>query len=347
MNGVHAGAEKYAAAAHSDSMSKKYISVAVLVLLAIAILSISGCSGIASAPGNSSSNGAATISVAPASIRFGSVPLTSTASQSVTIMNGGGSNLIVTQVNTSAVGVTITGVSLPLTIGAGKQFTFNVIFSPKAAGTLSGDISVMSDASSSPSTVSLSGIGMAATAVLTASTSSLSFGNVVVGNNSTLPVTLTNAGNSNVTVSTVGVSGASYTESGVKAGLILAPGQSATLDAIFTPAAAGSLAGSVTVASTATNSPTTISLSGTGSAATPFVALSWTPSVSVVAGYNVYRSQVSGGPYTTKLDPSAVAADSFTDNSVQPGATYYYVVTSVTSTGVESADSAPTSATVP
>jgi fibronectin type 3 domain-containing protein len=65
-----------------------------------------------------------------------------------------------------------------------------------------------------------------------------------------------------------------------------------------------------------------------------------------VAGYDVYRSEVSGGPYS-KLDSSIVAADSYNDASVQAGLTYYYVVKSVTSAGVQSADSAQTSAAIP
>jgi hypothetical protein len=338
-------------AAHARSTAKKAIPVAGLVLLLLEILSISGCTGLASAPKSSSSQqntpGAATISVVPASVSFGSVALGGTVSQSVTIANGGGSNLTVTQASTTAAGVTITGISLPLTVGAGKQATFDVVFSPKAAGTLSGVVSVMSDISSSPSTVSLSGVGMAATALLTTSTSSLSFGNVAVGKNSVLSVGLTNAGNSNITVSKVSVSGAAYSTSGVSAGLILAPGQSATLDATFTPAATGSLAGSVTVATNATNSPATISLSGDGEQTVPpSVALTWNPSTSTVAGYNVYRSENSGGPYT-KLDSGIVTTDSYTDSSVQAGRIYYYVVTSVTTAGVESADSAQTSAAIP
>jgi hypothetical protein len=162
-----------------------------------------------------------------------------------------------------------------------------------------------------------------------------------------LSVILTNAGNSNITVSKVSVSGAGYSTSGVSAGLILTPGQSTTLDATFTPAAMGSLPGSVTVATNATNSPATISLFGNGAQTVPLtVALSWNPSMSAVAGYNVYRSEISGGPYT-KLDSSIVTADTYTDSNVQAGLTYYYVVTSVTSGGVESADSAQTSATIP
>lgn len=343
------GAEK--CAAHAGSAGKKLISFAALVLLFFSILSSSGCIGLTGvtkpASDQQTTPGAATISVSPASIKFGSVPLGDTASQSVTISNGGGSNLTVTQASTTAAGVTITGISLPLTIGAGKQSTFNVVFSPKAAGALSGNVSVMSDISSSPTKVSLSGTGMAATALLTTSTSTLNFGNVGIGRSSALNVILTNAGNSNVTVSKVTLSGARYSVGGVSAGLILAPGQSATLDATFSPMAAGIVPGSVTVVSNATNSPASISFTGAGTQSVPHsVALSWTPSASAVAGYNVYRSEVSGGPYS-KLDSNIVAADSYTDTTVQSGLTYYYVVTSVTSAGVQSADSTQTSATIP
>jgi len=349
MNEWFGGAGKRAT--HANSTGKKAIPVAALALLLSAILSSSGCIGLtgASKPASSqqSTPGAATISVAPSSISFGSVALGDTASQSVTISNGGGSNLTVTQASTTAAGVTITGISFPLTIAAGKQSAFNVVFSPKVAGALSGNVSVMSDISSSPSTVSLSGTGMAATALLTTSASSLNFGNVAVGKSSVLSVTLTNAGNSNVTMSKVSASSAPYSTSGVSAGLILAPGQSATLDATFSPLTAGNLPGSVTVASNATNSPATISLSGDGTQTVPHsVALTWISSTSTVAGYNVYRSGVSGGPYS-KLDSSVVATDSYTDSTVQAGQAYYYVVTSVTAAGAQSADSTQASATVP
>jgi len=341
----------------ANSTGKKAIPVVALALLLSAILSTSGCIGLTGAakPASSSSQqstpGAAAISLAPASIKFGSVPIGDTASQSVTISNNGGSDLTVKQASATAAGVTVKGISLPLVIGAGKQSTFDVVFSPKTAGALSGNVSVVSDLSSSPSTVSLSGTGMAATALLTMSAPSLNFGNVAVGKSSALSVILTNSGNSNVTVSKVSVSSARYSVSGVSAGLILSPGQSATLDATFSPVASGSLPGTVTVTSNATNSPATISLAGDGAAtssqaASHSVSLTWSPSPSAVAGYDIYRSEVSGGPYT-KLDSSIVAADSYTDSTVQAGLTYYYVVTSVTSAGVQSADSAQTSATIP
>ncbi len=104
----------------------------------------------------------------------------------------------------------------------------------------------------------------AVTYQLSASPTSLTFGNVNTGATSTLPVTLKNSGNSNVTISSISVSGAGFNASGVPAGTILTPGQTATLNAIFAPAAAGSVTGSVTTVSNATNSPTLSSLSGTG-----------------------------------------------------------------------------------
>jgi len=74
-------------------------------------------------------------------------------------------------------------------------------------------------------------------------------------------ITITNAGNSNVSISQVSSSVAGFTTSGVSAGMILAPGQNAALDVAFAPAAAGNLTGIITIASDATNSPTIISLS--------------------------------------------------------------------------------------
>jgi fibronectin type 3 domain-containing protein len=76
------------------------------------------------------------------------------------------------------------------------------------------------------------------------------------------------------------------------------------------------------------------------------VALSWTASTSTVAGYNVYRGTVSGGPYS-KINSSLVATLSYTDSTVQSGTTYYYVTTAVDSSGDESTYSNEVSAPIP
>ena len=76
------------------------------------------------------------------------------------------------------------------------------------------------------------------------------------------------------------------------------------------------------------------------------VALSWTASTSPVAGYNVYRSGSSGGPYA-KLTSVLDASTRFVDSSVQSGLTYYYVNTAVDSRGAESKYSAQLRAMIP
>jgi hypothetical protein len=187
----------------------------------------------------------------------------------------------------------------------------------------------------------------ASSLLLNSSSSSLSFGSVNVPSNSTQTVSLTNSGISSITISNVTVSGAGFNAAGVPSGLILGPGQAAILTATFAPSGAGSMKGSVSVASNATNSPDSISLSGTGVAAVNHsVALTWSPSTSTVVGYNTYSSAQSGGPYT-KLTSAPVAATSYTDSVVQAGQTYYFVVTSVDSSNEESAYSPEVSALVP
>ena len=161
-------------------------------------------------------------------------------------------------------------------------------------------------------------------------------------------VTLTNAGNSNVTISNVSISGAGFGANGVPTGLILSSGQTATLNVTFTPAATGSVTGSVMVSSDAANSPDTIILTGTGVAPVAHsVALAWdASSTSTVIGYNIYSATISGGPYSN-LVAAPVTATTYTDTRVQSGLTYYYVVTAVDSSNVESAFSQETSATIP
>ena len=77
------------------------------------------------------------------------------------------------------------------------------------------------------------------------------------------------------------------------------------------------------------------------------VALSWTASSSPgIAGYNAYRSTISGGPYT-QLNSGLISTTSYTDQTLQSAHKYYYVTTAVNSQGVEGSYSNEASATVP
>jgi hypothetical protein len=77
------------------------------------------------------------------------------------------------------------------------------------------------------------------------------------------------------------------------------------------------------------------------------VTLNWNASsTSSVIGYNAYRATQSGGPYTminTALQPGM----NYVDLTVEAGHTYYYVVTGVDSSGMESVYSNEATAVVP
>lgn len=68
------------------------------------------------------------------------------------------------------------------------------------------------------------------------------------------------------------------------------------------------------------------------------VVLSWAASTSAVS-YNVKRSTVSGGSYTTISTSGAIKTTSYVDAPLTNGTTYYYVVSAVNASG-ESANSA-------
>jgi fibronectin type 3 domain-containing protein len=77
------------------------------------------------------------------------------------------------------------------------------------------------------------------------------------------------------------------------------------------------------------------------------VGLNWSPSTSTVSGYNIYRGTTPSGPYPTKLNPSLLTTEQYSDSTVVSGQTYYYVVTAVDSNNVESVDSNQATAIVP
>jgi hypothetical protein len=77
------------------------------------------------------------------------------------------------------------------------------------------------------------------------------------------------------------------------------------------------------------------------------VSVTWNASTtSGLAGYNVYRGTVSGGPYS-RITSTPTTALQFTDSAATAGQTYFYVVTAVSGNGVESVTSNEMKVTVP
>ena len=105
---------------------------------------------------------AAGIQVSSTSINFGNSVVGSNSSQVLIITNTGTATLSITQVNTSgSTSFSVSGFSLPLNVNAGKQTTITVAFLPTSVGSVSGNISIVSNAPTSPTSVGLSGAGIA------------------------------------------------------------------------------------------------------------------------------------------------------------------------------------------
>jgi len=201
------------------------------------------------------------LSFTPASVSFATVYVGSSSSQTVTLTDTGSASVVVSGETVTGTGFSTSGLSVPLTLAGGQSATFTVTFAPAAAGSATGIVSVVSNASNSP-TLSLAGTGVSL--LLSASPASLSFGNVTVGSKSSHTVTLTNSGTASLSVSQAAITGTGFSISGLSLPLSLAAGQNATFKATFAPTTTGSVTGSLSVVSNATNSPATVSLSGTG-----------------------------------------------------------------------------------
>ena len=290
----------------------------------------------------------ATVSATPSSVSFGTVVNGTTNSQTVQLKNTGGSSLTISSAAVSGTGFTISGIAVPLTLAASQTKSFTVAFGPTASGSVTGSVTIKSNASNPTYTMALSGTGGSATRTISLSTSSLNFGNEVVGGSIPLGVAVKNTGNSSLTISQIAVTGTGFSVLSGILGTTIAAGQTSELNVVFAPKATGSVTGKVTITSNATNSPNSVSVSGTGVSSTSHsVTLSWAASSSSgVVGYYVYRSTTSGSSYT-RINSSALTTLKYTDGSVSAGETYYYVVTAVNSSGTESAKSAQVTAVVP
>ena len=292
----------------------------------------------------------AQVAASPTSASFSNVIVGNINSQPITLHNNGNMTLTFSNVTVSGAGMSITGLTTSSTIAAGGSLPFSAVFAPTGAGAVNGSILLTTNGTPSSMTISLTGTGMTATQTLSANPASLSFGTQTVNTSSSQTSTLTNTGNANVTISGLTATGAGFSASGVTNGTILTPGQTATLTVTFDPTTAGAVTGaSISVASNAANTPTTVSLSGTGQAAATqhAVTLSWDSSISNgVSGYNVYRSTTSSGFSSTPLNPSPVTTLTYTDSTVTSGDQYFYVVTAVDGSEASS-DSNEVSVTIP
>jgi HYDIN/CFA65/VesB family protein len=315
------------------------LNLAIPVAILAAGLSLTGCGSV-----GGSKSGTGTVTLTPSAASFGNVTVKTEATQTIKVSNTGTSELKIFGANIRGAGFSLSGLKGPTKLDAGSSMNFNVAFRPMEARAETGTISIKTDASEAPVTVDLSGTGVEQSIKLTASATSLNFGNVPVSNSESKDVKITNSGNANVTISGVTASGAGFSASG-GSNVTLAPNQSETVTVSFNPKSKGLLAGTLTVSSNAPN--VEISLGGTGMQGSGHtVSVTWAPSTSPVIGYFVYRRTGTIGSFS-RLDSSIDSSTNFTDSNVTNGATYYYVVTAVSAGDVESQFSPEISVTIP
>jgi hypothetical protein len=214
--------------------------------------------------------GAQQISLTPSTLSFGDVSVGSSKTQTVVVKNITKRRIGMFQASVSGKGYTISGISCPVDLRAGQSMSFSVTFTPPSAETDSGLVSLVTDnwwkkLRSEPSTsvLTLSGSGVAS-GEIAASPASVAFGNVMIGNSQTVPVTVTNTGGVTVTISAAAASGTGFSFTGPGLPATLAAGQSTTFNPIFSPTSSGSKTGNLAITSDANNPILNIPLSGAG-----------------------------------------------------------------------------------
>ena len=200
-----------------------------------------------------------TITLTPNNLTFNPEPAgTTSAPQTVTLANAGAQKLYLSL--SASAGFAETD-NCGGVVAAGASCAISVTFAPASTGSFSGAITLRDNAPQNPQTVVLTGTGGVPSATLTPA--SVPFGGQPVG--TTAPaqtVTLTNAGNGPLTISSITATG-DFSQTS-NCGGSLGAGASCSMSVTFTPATSGTRQGTLTVTDNASGSPQSASLSGTG-----------------------------------------------------------------------------------
>ena len=94
--------------------------------------------------------GAGELAISPPTLDFGSVAAGTRKGKNVTL-TAGDSSITVASADWSGEGFSISGIVFPLTVPAGQSVNFKVMFEPHQAGSSTGNIRLVSNASNSPS----------------------------------------------------------------------------------------------------------------------------------------------------------------------------------------------------
>jgi len=212
---------------------------------------------------------APSLSITPGTLTFGNVATGNTSpSKVVTVKNTGTRAVVINAVSRSGSnpGDFVQNNSCIGTLAAGASCTITVMFIPSApAGTNeSATLSIFDNAAASPQHVSVSGTSALPATLLPAS---VSFGNVATGNTgNAMTVTLANNQSAPLTAISISIGGTNpgdFSQTST-CGASLAAFTNCAISVKFKPAALGARAGTLVVHDSASNSPQSSALSGTG-----------------------------------------------------------------------------------
>jgi Abnormal spindle-like microcephaly-assoc'd, ASPM-SPD-2-Hydin/Protein of unknown function (DUF1573) len=245
--------------------SGRSFNLAKMAWLVAGIATWVGCQGLSEGPSTSQPK-SGTFSLGSTALAFGNVVSGSNKTLTLNANNSGNASLTINSVASSSQNFLVTSPTFPATLAAGNVASITVEFKPNAAANFNGTLTFTTSASTTPSTVSLTGTGTAQTTAgqLSSSPTSEAFGNVKVGSQQSQTFTISNTGGSVVNISQAAVSGSGFQLSGITLPVTLNASQSTTLTVTFQPQTSGAASGSLTITSDASNGSLSIPLSGSG-----------------------------------------------------------------------------------
>lgn len=199
--------------------------------------------------------------LSPTSLTFGNVVIdTTSAARAVTLTNSGTGTLNIANIAASG-NYAISSKTCGATLAAGARCTVKVTFTPPVLGSLVGTLTFTDNAPNSPQTVPLSGTGVLPATLMPATAK---YAAQAVGTTSAAK-TFTLVNNQTVTLNNIAISTTGdFAVSAKTCTTSLAAKAKCTISVTFTPTTTGTRTGTLSVSDSASNSPQTSNLSGTG-----------------------------------------------------------------------------------
>jgi hypothetical protein len=298
---------------------------------------------------------ASAVMIVPSTVAFGAVAVGSPYNKILVVTNTGNASLtFISQVigGTNAADFAIVDYLPP--IGAGGTYLMTIVFTPTASGVRTASLQFADNATGSPQTLLLTGVGDPVTTTLL-TPSAVAFPAVTLGFSNTQSATVQNIGTQTITIRTAQIAGPNAGDFVVGSACppLTFAGYPCAIPIVFTPSGSGVRTAILKLTDNATGSPQSISLTGDGQAPTASIDLS--PSSMNFGSVNVGSSESpeNGSIFNTGSANVTITGLSITgpnagdfvvfsngcdNNTVSPGSTCVYQIAFIpTATGARSA----------